>query len=90
MSAPLWHHLAVEPSGGLTFRVQSESGAAPHFVDLAARSGAGQCDCGDWRNRVAAGKVDSCKHQRRAWLWLGQRVVQEHVQRDKNQNYQGP
>ena len=48
-----WHQLHVEPVDQFTYRVESESGNAPYFVDALANSGKGRCDCRDFQCRVA-------------------------------------
>ena len=83
-----WHKLTVEPVDTLRFRIQSESGAAAHFVDMAECDGAGKCDCKDWECRVGpviSGKkspppnqpawTDHCKHTLRAKLFLADMLI---------------
>lgn len=98
-----WHQLEVTEVDNLTFRVQSESGNAPYFVDAAEFGGRGSCSCADFQCRIApvfAGRkeppadnpayVPGCKHLMRVKLYIADRFVAELMKQPGYRHRDGP
>jgi hypothetical protein len=85
-----WFKLDVSEVDALTFRVESESGKSPYFIDAVADV----CDCADFQCRIApvrSGKKttvfpsnfpDTCKHLMRVRLWIADRLL-ENIRKQK-------
>lgn len=97
-----WHQLDVEEHDNFRFRVQSESGAAQHFVDALENNGASRCDCKHFECRVApvlSGKKErpsddnwapACKHILRVKLWIADSLLTNILKQRGYKTTQGP
>lgn len=83
MKAKPWHMLQVTEVDDLTYRVESESGKSPYFVDAVAD----MCDCADYQCRIAPVKngaknppnkdcwIAACKHILRVRLYIADQLL---------------
>ena len=92
-----WHKLNVVFVESMRFRVESESHAAPHLVDMAENKGQGQCSCKDFGCRAklrqhhnAPDELNPCKHILRTAHFLGQQVVAKFLEDKRNKPHDGP
>jgi hypothetical protein len=98
-----WPQLHVEPVDAFTYRVESESGGSPYFVDMLAMNGKGQCNCKDFECRIApvlnGNKlapvnnpmwIAACKHLLRAKIFLAEMVVENVLKQNKFKTQDSP
>ena len=83
--------MKIEPGDDIwTYTVNSETTSDRYTVNLLENDGHGQCDCDNWRFRVAPmldkGMVASCKHIQQCRIRLAMDVIGAEVERTRPVN----